>query len=257
MGERGALVTEAAKGGRGLIRTVERCRLPRAAEAPSLAEGCQGQLSVAKGGQALPRCRQALPRTGKDCRALPKTDETAERRRASQRAGEERPQHARAMGPVVERPAEAGTSSAAAELELLKRRAAERIDEAAERLGALSRAIWSAPELAYEEHRAHGELTRFFERELPAASWAVQPHFGLPTAFRAEWAPPEAAAGPRALQLAFLCEYDALPALGHACGHNLIAEVGAAAALGLRAALESSAAPPPVKVSLARPAGCA
>lgn len=54
------------------------------------------------------------------------------------------------MGPVVERPAEPGTSGAA-ELELLKRRAAERIDEAAERLGALSRAIWSAPELAYEE----------------------------------------------------------------------------------------------------------
>lgn len=157
------------------------------------------------------------------------------------------------MGPVVERPAEPGASSAA-ELELLKQRAAERIDEAAERLGALSRAIWSAPELAYEEHRAHGELTRFFEREPPAASWAVQPHFGLPTAFRAEWAPPGAAAEPRALQLGFLCEYDALPALGHACGHNLIAEVGAAAALGLRAALESIAAPPPVKVSHAGPA---
>lgn len=155
------------------------------------------------------------------------------------------------MGPVVERPAEPGASSAA-ELELLKRRAAERIDEAAERLGALSRAIWSAPELAYEEHRAHGELTRFFEREPPAAPWAVQPHFGLPTAFRAEWAPPETAAGPRALQLGFLCEYDALPGLGHACGHNLIAEVGAAAALGLRAALESIAAPP-VKVSRAGP----
>nr|XP_048275984.1 xaa-Arg dipeptidase [Myodes glareolus] len=55
-------------------------------------------------------------------------------------------------------------------------------------------------------------------------------------------------AGPGALQLAFLCEYDALPALGHACGHNLIAEVGVAAALGLRAALEGVAAPPPVKV---------
>lgn len=156
------------------------------------------------------------------------------------------------MGPVVERPAEAGTSGVA-ELERLKQRAAERIDEAAERLGALSRAIWSAPELAYEEQRAHGELTRFFEREPPAGSWAVQPHFRLPTAFRAEWAPPEAATGPGALQLAFLCEYDALPALGHACGHNLIAEVGVAAALGLRAALEGVAAPPPVKVSHAGP----
>lgn len=155
----------------------------------------------------------------------------------------------------MERPAEPGTSRVA-QLELLKQRAAERIDEAAERLGALSRAIWSAPELAYEEHSAHCELTRFLEREPPAASWAVQPHFGLATAFRAEWATPEAAAGPGALQLAFLCEYDALPALGHACGHNLIAEVGVAAALGLRAALEGVAAPPPVKVSNAGPQRC-
>lgn len=75
VGECGALVTEAAEGDRGLIRTAERCRLPRAAEAPSLAEGCQGQLSVAKGGQALPRCRRALPRTVKDCRAAPSVAE--------------------------------------------------------------------------------------------------------------------------------------------------------------------------------------
>uniref|UniRef100_A0A8C6RXZ7 Xaa-Arg dipeptidase n=2 Tax=Nannospalax galili TaxID=1026970 RepID=A0A8C6RXZ7_NANGA len=146
-----------------------------------------------------------------------------------------------------EKPAEPGASDIP-DLEMLKRRAAERIDQAAERLGALSRAIWSEPELAYEEYRAHGVLTRFFEREPPASSWAVQPHYGLPTAFRAEWAPPGAAAEPRALQLGFLCEYDALPDLGHACGHNLIAEVGAAAALGLRAALESVPGPPPVKV---------
>lgn len=134
-------------------------------------------------------------------------------------------------------------------LELLKLRAAERIDEAAERLGALSRAIWSEPELAYEEHRAHDVLTRFFEREPPAASWTVQPHYQLATAFRAEWEPPGGRATPRPLQLGFLCEYDALPGLGHACGHNLIAEVGAAAALGVKGALEGRPGPPPpVKV---------
>lgn len=134
-------------------------------------------------------------------------------------------------------------------LELLKLRAAERIDEAAERLGALSRAIWSEPELAYEEHRAHGVLTRFFECEPPAASWTVQPHYHLATAFRAEWEPPGVGATPRPLQLGFLCEYDALPGIGHACGHNLIAEVGAAAALGVKGALESlPGPPPPVKV---------
>ncbi|KAM5257027.1 xaa-Arg dipeptidase [Ctenodactylus gundi] len=153
------------------------------------------------------------------------------------------------MGPGGQRQVQGVAHDGVSELErldALKLRAAERIDEAAERLGALSRAIWSEPELAYEEHRAHGVLTRFFEREPPAASWAVQPHYRLPTAFRAEWRPPGAAgAGARALQLGFLCEYDALPGLGHACGHNLIAEVGAAAALGLRGALEGVAGPPP------------
>ncbi|VFV41344.1 low quality protein: peptidase m20 [Lynx pardinus] len=129
------------------------------------------------------------------------------------------------MRPGEERPLEGGACSGVSQLELLKLRAAERIDEAAERLGALSRAIWSEPELAYEEHRAHGVLTRFFEREPPAASWAVQPHYQLATAFRAEWEPLGVRAARRPLQLGFLCEYDALPGIGHACGHNLIAEV--------------------------------
>ncbi|KAM9003729.1 peptidase M20 domain-containing protein 2 [Sarcophilus harrisii] len=141
---------------------------------------------------------------------------------------------------------------AVSELELLKRRAAECIDEAAERLGALSQEIWSEPELAYQEYRAHGALTRFFEQESSAASpWAVQPHYKLDTAFRAEWESP--AAGSRSaapLHLGFLCEYDALPGIGHACGHNLIAEVGAAAALGLKGALESPPSCPPVKITV-------
>lgn len=153
------------------------------------------------------------------------------------------------MKPGEERPVEGGVCAVVSELELLKLRAAERIDEAAERLGALSRAIWSEPELAYEEHRAHRALTCFFEREPPAASWAVQAHYQLATAFRAEWEPPGAGAASRPLHLGFLCEYDALPGIGHACGHNLIAEVGAAAALGVKGALEGlRGPPPPVKV---------
>nr|XP_031311888.1 peptidase M20 domain-containing protein 2 isoform X2 [Camelus dromedarius] len=153
------------------------------------------------------------------------------------------------MRPGEERPVEGGACASLSELELLKLRASECIDEAAERLGALSRAIWSEPELAYEEHHAHGVLTRFFESEPPAGSWAVQPHYQLATAFRAEWGPPWGLAALRPLHLGFLCEYDALPGIGHACGHNLIAEVGAAAALGVRGALEGLPGPPlPVKV---------
>ena len=38
--------------------------------------------------------------------------------------------------------------------------------------------------------------------------------------------------------IAILCEYDALPDIGHACGHNLIAEVGVGASIGIKAALD-------------------
>ena len=44
-------------------------------------------------------------------------------------------------------------------------------------------------------------------------------------------------AGPN---ICVICEYDALPDIGHACGHNLIAECGAAAGIGIKAALEAS-----------------
>lgn len=40
--------------------------------------------------------------------------------------------------------------------------------------------------------------------------------------------------------MAVICEYDALPDIGHACGHNLIAEVGVGAALGVKAAMDAS-----------------
>ena len=40
--------------------------------------------------------------------------------------------------------------------------------------------------------------------------------------------------------MAVICEYDALPGIGHACGHNLIAEIGVAAGLGIKAALQAA-----------------
>jgi amidohydrolase len=52
---------------------------------------------------------------------------------------------------------------------------------------------------------------------------------GLPTAFRGT-------AGSGSPSIAFLCEYDALPGIGHGCGHNLIAAGGLGAALALRRA---------------------
>ncbi len=78
---------------------------------------------------------------------------------------------------------------------------------------ALSRAIHGEPELAYQERHAADRICALLERH---GHRVERPLGGLETAFRARVGPP----GP---SVALLAEYDALPDIGHACGHNLIA----------------------------------
>ncbi|XP_071998072.1 xaa-Arg dipeptidase [Engystomops pustulosus] len=146
------------------------------------------------------------------------------------------------MGPDEEQRAAAGGSDP---LEQRKQRVSDVIERESGALHALSQDIWKAPELAYQEHTAHQLLTSFFS----SRAWEVQRHYHLDTAFRAHWASAPADS-PCSIRVGFLCEYDALPELGHACGHNLIAEVGAAAALGLRGALEGMPPTPPVQITV-------
>jgi amidohydrolase len=90
----------------------------------------------------------------------------------------------------------------------------------------LSRRIHAHPELRFEEHQAAAWLTEAVER----AGIPVERGLGgMPTAFRARVG---RASGPR---VAVLAEYDALPEIGHACGHNLIAGGALGAFLGLAA----------------------
>ncbi|MEW2584935.1 amidohydrolase [Streptomyces virginiae] len=104
----------------------------------------------------------------------------------------------------------------------LRRECRRRADE----LWAVSSALHTHPELAYEEHHAASLLTA----ELRRAGFTVERGAaGLDTAFLAR------AARSRGRCVALLLEYDALPGLGHACGHNLIAAAGLGAALALRA----------------------
>ncbi|XP_041661744.1 peptidase M20 domain-containing protein 2-like [Cheilinus undulatus] len=121
-------------------------------------------------------------------------------------------------------------------LQDMKQKVCSCIDKWSEKLRMLSNDIWSCPELAYEEHKAHDRLVEFFSQD---PGWKVDSHFKLPTAFRAKWAPAASQHG-HVINVGFLCEYDALPGIGHACGHNLIAEVGAAAAVGLKHVLENT-----------------
>jgi len=101
-----------------------------------------------------------------------------------------------------------------------------RVDLLAERLVGVSQEIYDHPELKFEERRA----SRLLAGELRQAGFNVELGVaGLETAIRAEH--PAKAAGPT---VAILGEYDALPEIGHACGHNLIAAsaLGACLAVG-------------------------
>ncbi|MCZ2111421.1 MAG: M20 family metallopeptidase [Dehalococcoidia bacterium] len=101
------------------------------------------------------------------------------------------------------------------------------IDAASPSLRELSLDIHAHPELSFEEHHAHRVLTSY----LGEAGFEVEcGAFEMPTAFRATF-------GSGTPTLAVFCEYDALPGIGHACGHNLIAISGIAWGLGLEAAL--------------------
>jgi len=92
----------------------------------------------------------------------------------------------------------------------------------------ISRFLHANPELAFEEHKAVERLSRTMEKHGFSVERSVA---GLDTAFTASRASAE---GPT---IAFLAEYDALPGLGHACGHNLIAAGSVGAGLALKAAL--------------------
>ena len=108
----------------------------------------------------------------------------------------------------------------------LKRAVCTAVDAMREELIGISRAIHAEPELAFQEEKAAARLAGAVERHgLPVERGA----YGLKTAFASEFGPGDA---PR---IAILSEYDALPGIGHACGHNLIATAGLGAALALAA----------------------
>jgi len=98
-----------------------------------------------------------------------------------------------------------------------------RIDREKDALAKLARDIHAQPELRFEEHEAAKNITAYLERLGFTVERGVA---GMSTAFRAKAGK---SGGPR---VAVLAEYDALPEIGHACGHNLIAAGGVGAFVG-------------------------
>ena len=96
----------------------------------------------------------------------------------------------------------------------------------------ISRALYDHPELSLEEVRAAGLLCDLLGREGFEVKRGLA---GLASAFRAE-------SGGGSPVIALIAEMDALPGLGHACGHNIIAAASTGAALLLRRLLPPEAA---------------
>ncbi|KAM0453470.1 hypothetical protein ACHAO4_005063 [Trichoderma viride] len=107
------------------------------------------------------------------------------------------------------------------------------LDEVSAQLREVNRAIHDNPELGYKEFQAHDTITSFLEKQgfdVKRKTW------GLDTSF-------EATIGSGGRQVVVCCEYDALPDIGHGCGHNLIATSSIAAFLGAAHALSKLGVP--------------
>ena len=117
--------------------------------------------------------------------------------------------------------------------ENLKQIACDTIDAQTPQLKALSQDIWNHPELCFQETYAHQTITDFLEQQ----GFNVERSYKIPTAFKAV---PKNIDNNKGTNIAVLCEYDALPEIGHACGHNLIAIIGVATSLGIQAALNAN-----------------
>jgi amidohydrolase len=104
------------------------------------------------------------------------------------------------------------------------------IDAASAELVDLARRIHATPEVAFTEVQASAWLTEALERRGYSVERGVA---GLETAFRAE-----VRGGRDGPGVGILAEYDALPEIGHACGHNLICTAALGAGIGLAAVCE-------------------
>ena len=105
------------------------------------------------------------------------------------------------------------------------------VDHEREALSKLSRNIHANPELRFEEHKAAAWITELLRERGFEVEHGIA---GMGTALRARRGNPK---GPR---VAILGEYDALPEIGHACGHNLIAASAVGAFLAAASVVEKS-----------------
>ena len=129
-----------------------------------------------------------------------------------------------------------------------KQRVRDEIERLTPTLIEVSHEIHAHPELNFEEHFAHEILTGVLTDEGLSVD---QGAYDMPTAF-------DARVGTDGPTIAVCCEYDALPGIGHACGHNIIAAAGLGAGLAAATVADAlggswrSSAPRPKREAVAR-----
>jgi amidohydrolase len=110
------------------------------------------------------------------------------------------------------------------DIKSLKTAIVKEIDWLTPQFSALSQKIHDYPETAMQEKQAAAWLTEFLKSKGFSVTKGIA---GMPTAFKAVY-------GKGKPVIAFLAEYDALPKIGHACGHNLIATSSIAAGVAAK-----------------------
>jgi amidohydrolase len=114
--------------------------------------------------------------------------------------------------------------------EELKKQVLQEIETHRSELINLSLKIHANPEIGFQEVKASRWLTDYLEGN----GFKVERNFcDLPTAFKASYGKGKPA-------IALLAEYDALPQLGHACGHNIIAAAAVGAGIGTKVAVDQA-----------------
>ncbi|MGE5630868.1 MAG: M20 family metallopeptidase [Caulobacteraceae bacterium] len=94
----------------------------------------------------------------------------------------------------------------------------------------ISEYIYMNPEEGYKEYKASAILSQSLEKHGFSVEKGI---YGIETAFRGVYN-----SGKEGAKVFFLCEYDALPGIGHGCGHNLIATMGLGAGIGLKSVID-------------------
>jgi len=114
------------------------------------------------------------------------------------------------------------------ELEKLKRQIQEEVEARRQELISLSLKIHSNPEVGWQEEKASGWLANYLEK----SGFEVERGIcDLSTAFKARY-------GQGRPVIAIMAEYDALPGVGHGCGHNIIGTSAAGAGIAAKIAAE-------------------